>query len=324
MKKILALMLAVMMMLGCVVIAEEAAALTFHQVQYACHGTKCFAVVSVVMQGDKVVLAHIDEYQVMAKGEGETATVGVPNSDAMFAAEAAEGKHLVSKRANDAVYSANMVKAGSTQNLAVSYDAIQAFCAGKTIAELEAAAGLDNVVDAVSGSTLADTKGYLMGVIEAAKSAPVATGAAAENVEFGQVQFACHGTKCFAIVSVVTAGDKVMLAHIDEYQVMAKGEGETATVGVPNSDAMFAAAAAEGKHLVSKRVNDAVYSANMVKAGSTQNLAVSYDAIQAFCAGKTIAELEAAAGLDNVVDAVSGSTLADTKGYLMGVIEAAK
>ncbi len=318
MKKILALVLAAMMMLGCIAIAEEAAVLTFHQVQYACHGTKCFAVVSVVMQGDKVVLAHIDEYQVMAKGEGETATVGVPNSDAMFAAEAAEGKHLVSKRANDAVYSANMVKAGSTQNLAVSYDAIQAFCAGKTVAELEGVVAQENAVDAVSGSTLADTKGYIDGIIAAAKSAPVATGAAAENVAFGQVQYACHGTKCFAIVSVVTAGDKIVLAHIDEYQVMGKGaeaDGNV-TVGVPNSDVMFAAAAAEGKHLVSKRANDAVYSANMVKAGSVQNLSVSYDAIQAFCAGKTVAELE--------VDAVSGSTLADTKGYLAGIIEAVK
>ncbi len=166
MKKVFALVLALMMMLSCVAIAEETPAIKLGQVQYACHGTKCFAVVTVVLQGDVIVAAHIDEYQVM-----DATNVAVPNSDVMFADLFAAGKVLVSKRANDAVYSANMVKAGSTQNLSVSYDAIQAFCIGKTIADLEATVALENVLDAVSGSTLADTKGYLMGIIEAAKAA---------------------------------------------------------------------------------------------------------------------------------------------------------
>ena len=169
MKKILSLLLVVCMMLPVFAMAEAPAEIKLGQVQWAAHGTKCFAVMTVVLQGDVIVAAHIDEYQV---GAG---MVGVPNSENGFGGFTA-GKVLYSKRVNAAAYSANMTKAGSTVALDVNYDLIQNFCVGKTVAELEAViAGFNGdataAVDAVTGATLVDTLGYLTGLLEAAKAA---------------------------------------------------------------------------------------------------------------------------------------------------------
>ena len=169
MKKILSLLLVVCMMLPVFAMAEAPAEIKLGQVQWAAHGTKCFAVITVVLQGDVIVAAHIDEYQV---GAG---MVGVPNSENGFGGFT-DGKVLYSKRVNAAAYSANMTKAGSTVALDVNYDLIQNFCGGKTVAELEAViAGCNGdataAVDAVTGATLVDTLGYLTGLLEAAKAA---------------------------------------------------------------------------------------------------------------------------------------------------------
>jgi hypothetical protein len=87
---------------------------------------------------------------------------------------------------NSEAYSANMAtKGGATQPLLTSYQAIEAFVTGKTIAELEAFAtefaskleGKEDadkkpiITDAVSGSTLTDTLGYIQALIAAAKNA---------------------------------------------------------------------------------------------------------------------------------------------------------
>lgn len=168
MKKFLSFLLVLCMMLPMVAMADDA--IVLGQVQYAAHGTKCFAVLTVAMQGDVIVAAHIDEYQFMAKDTN----IGVPNSDADFGTAFPEGKVLASKRANAAAYSANMAKAGSTVALDVNYDVIEAFVTGKTVAELEAfLAGktAQEVVDAVAGCTLVDTMGYIAGLVEAAKAA---------------------------------------------------------------------------------------------------------------------------------------------------------
>ena len=169
MKKLLSLLLVVCMLLPIAALAEAPAEIKLGQVQWAAHGTKCFAVMTVVLQGDVIVAAHIDEYQV---GAG---MIGVPNSENGFGGFT-DGKVLYSKRVNAEAYSANMVKAGSTVALDVNYDLIQDFCVGKTVAELEAAiAGFNGdaaaAVDAVSGATLVDTLGYLTGLLEAAKAA---------------------------------------------------------------------------------------------------------------------------------------------------------
>lgn len=167
MKKFLSLLLVVCMLVPFAAMAEEAPAIKLGQVQWAAHGTKCFAVMTVVLEGDKIVAALIDEYQV---GAG---MVGVPNSENGFGGFA-DGKVLYSKRVNAEAYSANMNKAGSTVALDVNYDYIQAFCVGKTVAELEEAINgmtKETAVDAVSGATLVDTYGYLQGLLAAAKAA---------------------------------------------------------------------------------------------------------------------------------------------------------
>jgi hypothetical protein len=175
MKKLIALLLGVLMALSCVsALAEDAPAVKLGQVQYAAHGQQAFAVITVAVQDGTVLSALIDEYQVMS-GEG---VVGVPNSDAAFGANivgSEDGKVLGSKRVNNAYYSGNMAsRGGATQELLVSWQAIEAFVAGKTIAELElyaadkaAAAG----ADVISGATLADTLNYLKGIIIAANQA---------------------------------------------------------------------------------------------------------------------------------------------------------
>ena len=169
MKKILSLLLVACMLLPVFALAEAPAEIKLGQVQFAAHGTKCFAVITVVLQGDVIVAAHIDEYQV---GAG---MVGVPNSENGFGGFTA-GKVLYSKRVNAAAYSANMANAGSTVALDVNYDFVQAFAEGKTVAELEAAiAGFNGdkqaAIDAVTGATLADTLGYLQGILAAAQAA---------------------------------------------------------------------------------------------------------------------------------------------------------
>lgn len=168
MKKFLALLLVVCMLVPFAAMAEGSVKLG--QVEWAAHGTKCFAVLTVVLQDDVIAAAHIDEFQFMAADT----SVGVPNSDADFGTSFPEGKVLASKRANAEAYSANMAASGSTIALDVNYDAIQAFVVGKTVAELEETlAGLtkETAVDAVSGATLVDTYGYLTGLLEAAKAA---------------------------------------------------------------------------------------------------------------------------------------------------------
>ena len=169
MKKLLSLLLVLCMLLPVAALAEEAPAIKLGQVQWAAHGTKCFAVMTVVLEGDKIVAALIDEYQVGAD------MVGVPNSENGFGGFA-DGNVLYSKRVNAEAYSTNMQKAGSTVALDVNYDLIQAFCVGKTVSELELAivgfgGDATKAVDAVSGATLVDTLGYLQGLLAAAKAA---------------------------------------------------------------------------------------------------------------------------------------------------------
>ena len=168
MKKFLALLLVVCMMLPMAAMADEA--IKLGQVQWAAHGTKCFAVITVAMVGDKIADVLIDEYQPMAADT----SIAVPNSETIFADLFAAGKVLASKVQNAAAYSANMQKAGSTVALDVNYKAIEDYATGMTIAQLEAALegkAATEMVDAVTGATLVDTLGYLQGILAAAKAA---------------------------------------------------------------------------------------------------------------------------------------------------------
>ena len=142
------------------------------------------------------------------------------------------------------------------------------------------------------------------------------------ELKIATVQTAAHGTKCFAETTVLTDGEKVVLAFIDEYQFMSGDQ----LISVPNAE-NYTASLAEGVKLVSKRVDTAVYSKNMAdKAGSTVAIDANYDAIQAHVAGKTIAELETlvAGEAEAVVDAVAGATVVDAAGYIKAISDVAK
>ncbi len=171
MKKLFAILMAAMLLFSVAALAEDAGAVRIGQADYAAHGKGCFAVVTVVLQGDVIIAAKIDEFQFIGDSD-YAAAVGVPNSDASFGENFPEGKVLGSKRVNNDLYSINMTRAGSTVQIAASYNAIEAYVTGKTVAELEAAvAGSDSLTDAVTGATLADTTGYVCAVIAAAKAA---------------------------------------------------------------------------------------------------------------------------------------------------------
>lgn len=170
MKKIVCVLMAIIVlgMAGC---AAAPADVKIGQALYPAHGTKSFAVATVAMQGDKIAAAYMDEYQYLAKD----GAIGVPNSDSDFGTFVAdETRVLGSKRVNNESYSANMAaNGGATQSLVTSYEAIEKYVVGKTVAELEAAVSgktAEQMVDAVAGTTLVDTLGYVQSFIEAAKS----------------------------------------------------------------------------------------------------------------------------------------------------------
>ena len=169
MKKIIALALSVVMALSLVACGGETVEtheLKMGRVLGAAHGTKCFASVYAVVEGDTVVAAKIDEYQFMSGDE----LISVPNAE-NYTASLAEGVKLVSKRVDTAVYSNNMAtKAGSTVAIDKNYDAIQAHVAGKTIAELETEIAGEMAADAVAGATLVDCAGYIKTVVDVAKA----------------------------------------------------------------------------------------------------------------------------------------------------------
>lgn len=168
MKKILSVLVVLALLLGCTAaLAEET--VTLKQAYCAPNGSGSVGIVTVALQGDKIVAVHIDELQWM-----DATSVSVLDAEGDLTKGFPEGKVLASKLVNNESYSGMMTAyAGSTVTIANNYAAIEAFCVGKTVAELEAAiAGLDNTtaVDAVSGATLVNTLGYLQSVLQAAKA----------------------------------------------------------------------------------------------------------------------------------------------------------
>ena len=169
MKKWTSLLLAALLLFGAAAMADG---IRMSRVLCAAHGTSCFTEVTVAMDGDVIAGVCIDDYQYM--DPTQEGVVPVPNSEGM-AANVKEGVALASKKESSAYYSALMAsRAGSTVAIADNFAAIEAFCTGKTVAELkaevdgkEAAA----VIDAVSGATLADTAKYIGAVIAAAEAA---------------------------------------------------------------------------------------------------------------------------------------------------------
>ncbi|MBR6300077.1 MAG: hypothetical protein IKR36_04175 [Clostridia bacterium] len=176
MKKIVAILLAAMMLLSATAVFAEAPAepqeIKLGQVVCYLHGHG-FAVVTAVIQGETICLAKIDEFQFMGDRE-DVAAIGVPVADGTFSqtnAETGAVSVLGSKRVNSDLYSLNMQRAGSKVQIAANYDAIEKFVVGKTIAQLEAAVDVEGFADMVSCATLVDTPNYVKGIIAAAKAA---------------------------------------------------------------------------------------------------------------------------------------------------------
>ena len=180
MKKVFSLILSLLLLLSVSVSFAEGEIL-LGQVDYAAHGDRSFAVITVALQDDVIVAAKIDEFQFMGDRE-DLKAVGVPNSDAAFGQSYPEGQVLGSKRANSDLYSLNMQRAGSTVQIAANFNAIEDFVKGKTVTELEAIVNgyteetKADFIDAVSGATTADSWGYARGILAAAKAAKASTG----------------------------------------------------------------------------------------------------------------------------------------------------
>lgn len=153
---------------------EMATELKMGRAQYAAHGNSGWADVVVAMEGDKIVGVSLDEYQFM---NVEDATP-VPN--ALVEGEKALSNNFkdpkvapASKRVNSDFYSGMMTEyAKSTVSIAANFDAIEAFCTGKTVAELKTAVEGEKkeVTDMVTGATLVDAKGYIEAVIAACEA----------------------------------------------------------------------------------------------------------------------------------------------------------
>ncbi len=291
------------------------------------HGEGSFARIAVVTDGDKIVDASIDEFQYF---DADSDFVGLPNQDedTEFKSGNAEGKILGSKVENSDQYSALMKeKAGSTVSIADNYKAIQNFVKGKTIEELkEVVAGAEDgkAIDAVTGATLVDTKGYLEALIETAEGRDNVTifeAANADNIKVQQIFGTAGNKNAVTDTFVVLEGDKIIAANIDEYQYM---EGK----GVPNSDKKFGENFADKeKVLASKLENNEAYSGQMKEyAKATKTLKESLNAIEEFVVGKTPEEIKEVIDSNEAgkpVDAISGATLTSTVGYLKEIYKAA-
>lgn len=291
------------------------------------HGEGSFARIEVITDGDKLVDVTIDELQYF---DEDSEFVALPNQDedTEFKAGNAEGKILGSKIMNDEQYSAMMKeKAEATVSIWDNYKAIQDFAIGKTIDELkEAIADAEDgkPIDAVTGATLVDTKGYLEAIIETAESRDNYTIFEASNIDNIKVQqlYGTAGNKNTVTDTFVVVEDgKIIAANIDEYQYIGKD-------GVPNSDKKFGENYADPeKQLSSKIENNEEYSKIMKDmAKATNTLADNLKAIQDFVVGKTpeeIKEVIDSSEAGKPVDAISGATLTSTVGYLEEIYNAA-
>src|SRR5690554_378894 len=133
MKKTLILVLVLVSIFSMSVFAAEP--IVIGKADWAAHGTRCFTVAVVALQGDVIVGAYLDEYQMLSRADA----IGVPNSDKAFGEAFANPEQvLASKKVNNDLYSNNMANAGSTVTIADNFKAIEDFVLGMTVAELEA------------------------------------------------------------------------------------------------------------------------------------------------------------------------------------------
>lgn len=123
----------------------------------AAHGTKAFTNAVSLVSGGSIVATSIDEFQFLSSDTD--GLVPVPNSDASFGENYAEGYKLASKMQNNEYYSKLMADhAGATQAWEASVSAIEGNLVGTNI-------------DVVSGATLVDGVDYALVAIKAGSKA---------------------------------------------------------------------------------------------------------------------------------------------------------
>lgn len=141
------------------------------------NGDDALSLVSVVVDGDTIVAAQIDELQYNDEEAADWDSVPNGGEDDGLGANIPEDKDLISKLDNNEEYSALMKEyANATTSYKDSMQAISDFVAGKTFDEIQAAIDelegqSDNtaISDVVSGATLASTPSYLSAILEAAQ-----------------------------------------------------------------------------------------------------------------------------------------------------------
>lgn len=289
-------------------------AATLHRYYGTIFDNGCTQVVVATAEDGTILGANVDEYTFLASDtEG---LMPVPNSDSDFAAGYAEGMVLFSKVDNSTIYSAIMAsKGGSTQEWATSMKAIEDFVVGKKAADITS-------VDTVSGATLKHTADYLKMIATASSDTAITTegtfGGDAAKLKLGRANTAAHGTKAFCDAVSLVEDKTVVAASIDDFQFF--DATATGVVPIASSDGEFGKNYASGVVLGSKSQNSEMYSALMKeKAQATTAWLTSMEAIESFCAGKEIGELNGVA-----IDAVSGSTLVDTSNYVAAAMTAAE
>jgi hypothetical protein len=152
------------------------------------------------------------------------------------------------------------------------------------------------------------------------------TTAASEPIKMGRVDAAAHGTNAVTIAVVAVQGDKIVGVSLDEYQFMPADQVK----GLANSEGLAAKNYKDTSQVLASKVDNSEYYSKMMKekAGSTVAYVDNFNAIVEFCEGKTISELEGILTSTDAekmpVDTVSGSTLADTAGYVQAIVDAAK
>ena len=293
-----------------------------HRGYAAAHGTRSFAQAVVAVVGGTIVAASVDEFQFMSTESGVTP---LPNSGTAFDKGVADGQALISKTDNNALYSAAFMAKGGTQTWRASMSAIEKFAVGQTPADLAKVAqdGVDGKVgvDTVTGATLEDTFKYLQAIAAVAQDDTVVTtgwfDGDPSTLGLRRASGSARTTHATGNAVVLTQGDKIVAASVDEFEFEAADGGFTP---VPNSDADFGKSFPEGKVLVSKSVNDEVYSAAMAKGktGSKQSWLTSVSSIE-----ETVQGLRAGEATHQIAETLTGSTLVCGSGYAATIALAA-
>ncbi|MBZ2174439.1 hypothetical protein K8M07_04175 [Schnuerera sp. xch1] len=146
-----------------------------------------------------------------------------------------------------------------------------------------------------------------------------------EDIKMGRANYAAHGDKSFAVAVVAMQGDTIVGASLDEFQFL---PADQIAAPVPNSDGEFGENYKDPNSVLgSKITNNEYYSTHMAEeANATNTYAENINAIESYVKGKTVEELQTLVNnneASDVIDAVSGATLADTSGYIKAIIEAA-